>query len=1098
MESILGGFVKEAVMKVTFPDNLQEKLNKLNDEEGIIVTQEDIMQAIAQQLVAKMVLKVEPILKAGIEDVKGINRAGIVVIGIVLKINGGRRQIYLLRAVSELSKVKTPKGAGWLLDIVDFMQKNGLEEASFIVLTKNTSKELIKTNNIHTWFLYTFSRGHAGNKMFPEILRYIARAKTKQDAEQTVQDIEENIGPILRIACEKKDELKQLLSEEALRLGKKATENPGPIYNAYEFIQESLIKMSTPKGYKDIEDYFNRVKEIKDLFIGLGLIRGALGGCSCTLNSMTGKMLDGGSAAEDLVVYEKIQQEMEKGEEKLKIRREDIEGSEALGNLFKKVGINKFVELAYLHTAAELKLILESIIKDGKVTDKDLPARAVSIWSRIFRDNNKLRWILGEGLKCKLPSEIIERKITEILKKIIKSLDNEIYVYKKYGFGDNGGNIVFYFVYSKKAYDIKSCDGKRQIGLTVSLNEGAEEGVTEIEIHEIQGVTPKKQSVRGAPDKQVISCEDIERSIKTGTIFQIKSEGRVAYKAATPIIWWHNMPKTLNMKEWEAYLAALKLQPYFSNIYLKLAGYVMKNKNYLTDYSFERFFFKSFVLLHHGNDDIKEKVCDSLTDIDILLDYNNESIIDNKLREIAGEISGIYEVSVKRGTTLGYFSRHPIKATGVNIVNGPKKFGYGWEQEWDAVSGNAVFEFKHAISLNKLYRQIFGIGARSYYLKSLVYGKCYDPEINACLENIHNIVFFGENLLRGGHMKEALLYFIDKHKGEKGLTVIANGKSISVKFDLPAIIEFLSDNRTVELTKQELEFIMNEGCNRIWLYKQLFDPQDIRSRFKKYERMIDILEQRARNKGRRFDIIIGISNFGEIPESIIKESKDGGETEYKLIAEFVKIEPKVFFTERQFEIMLGTLRGRAIGESKSEALKVPRQLGLVDEKFNTTPKFTEFITHLEEGKITTDYLWENGFSRWLDDYDIELLPNTPIKSQGEFDRLFAELQSIYTEAELEILRKIPEEGIPAKERTMRGLIAIFGSYRIINLLMELKSAKVTRDLFDDQPNEPLKLSSKGRALIENKNDGGKGERVFTVGMAFDSLVIVVTAVFIKD
>ncbi|MDD5477848.1 MAG: protein kinase [Candidatus Omnitrophica bacterium] len=884
------------------------------------------------------------------------------------------------------------------------------------------------------------------------------------------------------------------------------------------------------------------------------------------LNGGSAKVFDGG-VNENLSLYEEIYLELKNGEEKLRISKQEIESSPGILEFFTKIKINKFVELARIHSAAELNLVLNSIIEDKGITDKDLLVKGISLWPRVFWDSESVNWGLDGNLKSRLKPEISEEAVKEALKKIARGLDNKVYIYKKYSPG------IIYFIY----------DRKQKIGLTVSIRESTvQANITEINILELQTVQTKVSEKTG----KELSPGDIERSVLFGTIVQIKTEGRGAYKSAMPIIWRHYMPGTLSQEGWRAYLNSLKLSQYLINIYLKIAQYISANKNYLGDYSFERFFLKSLVLLHHSNEEIEKAVFVSLREIEEALRRSKgwgDLITDNKLREIAGEISGIYEVSVKRGTTLGYFSRNPIRVTRL-IIKGIKEAVF---QEWDALNKDSAFEFKHTALLSDLYYQILGIGKENCYLRSLLCGRyAFAGSDENPLENIHNIVFLGENSHPAKHLRNALLHFIENYRGKEPPVIIENGKSISLKFTIDSFMDFLMDKTTIGLAKKELSWINNGNHLKQSLREELEKLEVTEKGFAHCLKMMDKLEKRANRDNRKFHIILGISNFSA--------RLDGGQAKDKLVAEFVKIEPKVFFTRRQLEVMLGTLRGRAIGEMKSETLKVPRQLGLVDEKFDTTPKFTEFIMRLKEGKITTDYLWEKGLSRWLDDENVMLEQTAFVKSQAEYYKLLKnfqdrceELKSLisqqklnfcsvfildrlgknnpdiakYTQTtkgnvkfhlrhlkklidtdrdklweiltsvnpisrkilketcvpvknshlkkpkkaadaqkprktgssiktsevpkiekeaavslkELEILRKIPEEGIPAKERTKSGLIARLGSYGNFKLLMALKTAKETRDFFDDEPGCPLKLSLKGRSLLENKKDGGMAE-----------------------
>ncbi|MEW6076144.1 MAG: HAD family hydrolase, partial [Candidatus Omnitrophota bacterium] len=76
---------------------------------------------------------------------------------------------------------------------------------------------------------------------------------------------------------------------------------------------------------------------------------------------------------------------------------------------------------------------------------------------------------------------------------------------------------------------------------------------------------------------------------------------------------------------------------------------------------------------------------------------------------IAGEISGLYEIIVKKGTTLEKISLGKLRT--INELVRDDSHGNGVVKEFDAVSSNTVFEFKFHLTLQKLYQQVIGIHA---------------------------------------------------------------------------------------------------------------------------------------------------------------------------------------------------------------------------------------------------------------------------------------------------------------------------------------------------------------------------------------------------
>ncbi|MBU4346195.1 MAG: methyltransferase domain-containing protein, partial [Candidatus Omnitrophica bacterium] len=556
---------------------------------------------------------------------------------------------------------------------------------------------------------------------------------------------------------------------------------------------------------------------------------------------------------EDLDLYDEICRELELiNKIELKIKRKDIEASpKILLKLFAAIKIKKFIELISLYSIKYKNPIkeLESIITSS--ADKYLLHRAVFLWGKSVGISGKeIVWYLEEKfadeIEKKNKPEIknkVKDTVTYISKEIIYSLDNEVYVYKNYNPKNMNKSVIFYLVYAPKP--------EHQIAVTVSLKEENNNGY----IHKAA----------------IMESEDIDRLVSQGSIIQINSQGRIAYKAAALILKRHRISY---LEEWIGYFDSIKLDANLADIYLKLFQYISNNKNSFLGYSFERFFFKSYSLLHSTNQYIKDRVLKILEEINRALDNKNNKngLAEDKLKGFAGEISGIYEFA--EVAILGGLSFGPIKATRVRI-----KAKDGRQQEWDAIGLYEAFEFKYKLWLFKFYTQVFGIGRNPAYLsyiESLAYGYFEDKNIGVEIKNIRNLIYFGETLPSGEFIKEALKHFIDNNKGEPRLAVNPYGKSILIRFDLPMIMKFLKNKKTIELTKRELGVINNGYPQKMRLYNILNDDGEIEKSFNKCEEIINDIKKRTGNLPY---VIIAVSNFGEIPESMVQDqenSKDGG------------------------------------------------------------------------------------------------------------------------------------------------------------------------------------------------------------------------------
>ncbi|MDD5130115.1 MAG: phosphoglycerate kinase [Candidatus Omnitrophica bacterium] len=221
-----------------------------------------------------------------------------------------------------------------------------------------------------------------------------------------------------------------------------------------------------------------------------------------------------------------------------------------------------------------------------------------------------------------------------------------------------------------------------------------------------------------------------------------------------------------------------------------------------------------------------------------------------KVLGLAGQISGIYEIVIKRGTTLEMASLGSLEKSNALIYN----FCGMVVKEFDAVSTNAVFEFKFHLSLHKLYQQVIGIYASK--LSHLEVLNDY-PEFSG----IRNLVYFGE--ADSGYVIEAINTFIAQCISEhKDIPQILppTEKGVSVKFTLPQIKEFLCCASTLALTRKE------EGgmTSRPAIFE---DSHILRRVFA--ESIID--KKIEQLKGEKFDIIIAVSNA---PEEQLKRMKE--------------------------------------------------------------------------------------------------------------------------------------------------------------------------------------------------------------------------------
>ena len=152
---------------------------------------------------------------------------------------------------------------------------------------------------------------------------------------------------------------------------------------------------------------------------------------------------------------------------------------------------------------------------------------------------------------------------------------------------------------------------------------------------------------------------------------------------------------------------------------------------------------------------------------------------------ISGEISGIYEVKIRRGTELNSIKFGDIE--GMNVIVHMKDR----LKEFDAVSSNTVFEFKFHLSLYKLYQQVIGGVTESKMPHLMVL-------LDERFKDIRNLVYFGEN--DDGGVAPAIRRYLENNPDKRrGLKVTEKGFSFESRwmkcmpfyFQMKCSMEFL-------------------------------------------------------------------------------------------------------------------------------------------------------------------------------------------------------------------------------------------------------------------------------------------------------------------
>jgi hypothetical protein len=276
----------------------------------------------------------------------------------------------------------------------------------------------------------------------------------------------------------------------------------------------------------------------------------------------------------------------------------------------------------------------------------------------------------------------------------------------------------------------------------------------------------------------------------------------------------------------------------------------------------------------------------------------------SRILGLAGEISGLYEVVIKRGSTLEKISLGRLKAVSEKVHGRT-----GVVKEFDAVSSNTVFEFKFHLSLRKLYQQVIGIGSAvgMPHLKALTkYSK---------FGGIRNLVYFGE--ADSGYVVKAIREFIERNPGVIPRVDISQ-RGVSVKFSLPEMLAFLCHNSTIALLRKE-----NRGQRGYFL------PRDLRQQRESIAELINSKIQKL--QGQRFDVIIAVNNASEEDLTALKGSLRGGSSESTKLSPITSSEgvPLERFVKRDRDSRNGGDEGS--GTSEAGLPTLPKVTPVTDE-----------------------------------------------------------------------------------------------------------------------------------------------------------------------
>jgi len=221
---------------------------------------------------------------------------------------------------------------------------------------------------------------------------------------------------------------------------------------------------------------------------------------------------------------------------------------------------------------------------------------------------------------------------------------------------------------------------------------------------------------------------------------------------------------------------------------------------------------------------------------------------DGRVLGYSGELSGIFEVAAKRGTVFQAIAIHGDedgRIRALESVDIPVLDGEGQTvKEFDAVSHNAVFEFKFHATLKKLYQQILGVGSRRPHAELLA----RDPRFLG----IRNLVYFGERAGGGGEIVRAIAGYAARH----GIPVERSERGgIAIRLPLPAFRGFIRDPETLRLLRTEAL-----GLADTWRWGVDLDRLASSGELARVDTVLGELERLHEDAEEKFEVIIAISN----------------------------------------------------------------------------------------------------------------------------------------------------------------------------------------------------------------------------------------------
>ncbi|MBN1422110.1 MAG: hypothetical protein JXP34_25275 [Planctomycetes bacterium] len=221
---------------------------------------------------------------------------------------------------------------------------------------------------------------------------------------------------------------------------------------------------------------------------------------------------------------------------------------------------------------------------------------------------------------------------------------------------------------------------------------------------------------------------------------------------------------------------------------------------------------------------------------------------DGRVLGYSGELSGIFEIAAKRGTVFQAIDirgdeNGDIRA--LESVDIPVLDEEGQTvKEFDAVSHNAVFEFKFHATLKKLYQQVLGVGSRRPHIDLLA----RDPRFR----RIRNLVYFGERAGGRGEIVRAIAAFA----GREGISVERSERGgIAVRLPIDVFRRFIQDPGTLRLLRTEAL-----GLADTWRWGVDLDRLGSSGELERVDALLGELEEVHAGEDDKFEVIIAISN----------------------------------------------------------------------------------------------------------------------------------------------------------------------------------------------------------------------------------------------